>query len=218
MNSVQHFFAGTFIYIAFIVFFIECVIQFFRYSKKYKNGTLQPGYLNPNKSNKLSLVADICWHLALVVLVFGHSRMIGDFQFIFNFVSYEFMNASGHIMGCILGTCIAIAFIYFLIKRIQQKSKFPIHDFVFLGLALVLITLGNILQYSQPFSLELYREYISSVLHFSPAFPAAVNGTFANLLTIHVTIACTMLIFFPWSQVVEHMLNRLYQKKHANNE
>ena len=199
--ALMRFLTGPFVYISIAAFVIGMAVNAYRMIKKYQAGTLEAGPIDPDISKKTVVIAMIIFHLSFVVLVFGHSRMIGDIPLLLKVVPIDFLNSSGHIFGCLLGAFLECAFLFVMYKSIKADRPKHISDIVFLGTALMLITLGNFLQFTQPYSLAVYREYIGSILHLSPALPQAITATNnVYLFVSHITLACLTAVIFPFSR------------------
>ncbi len=215
--AIIRFLTGPFIYISVIICSLGFIVRGINIYKKYQAGTLTGGYLDIDLSKKRSVIALIVFHLSFVVLLFGHSRMIGDIPLLAKIVPIDFLNSSGHIFGCILGVFLALAFIFLIYKLMQKESSNFTSDYVFLSMSLILILFGCYLQFSQPYSLSVYREYVSGLIHLSPALPKTLTDS-ANVFffAAHVVLACLTAMIFPWCNALEHMAFIAYKRK--NND
>ena len=214
MEAILNFMMGPVVYAAIAAVIVSLVVRCIGISKKYKAGTLTEGYLNIDISKKSSIIAVVILHASFLVLLFGHSRMIGDIPLLLKIVPVDFLNSSGHVFGCILGVFLTCVFIFLLYKRMQKEGDNFTTDYIFLSMALILILLGCYLQFAQPYSLAVYREYVSSLLHFSPALPKALTSS-ANVFffSAHVLLACATAIVFIWSNALEHMAYIAWKRK-----
>ncbi len=143
-------------------------------------------------------------HLAGIGLFVGHMRLITELPFA-NLIGPAGMENLATIVGSSIGVALFIAFVYFLLRRFKspyRELSVP-EDYLLLVLILLLILLGDHLRFSQPFALADYRDYMSSLLHFSPAFPLTIRLSNSKwLLDAHVLTACLLLIYFPFSKLV----------------
>jgi nitrate reductase gamma subunit len=224
MDAFSFFAAGILVYMAVAVFIVGTVVQFVRWQRRPASGIRQGMFPKPRglprllKLGKDSFVFPwvldtdrwmwffvITMHAAGVGLFFGHTRLFGDPGFILSLVGEEGMNRLGGILGAGIGIFLFVAFTYFLIRRMKYPYKelsVPA-DYLLLLLILLLILLGNHLRLTHPFELADYRAYMSSLVAFSPDYPAGIAGSEAKwVLTFHVLTANMLLIYFPFSKLI----------------
>jgi nitrate reductase gamma subunit len=144
-------------------------------------------------------------HLAGIGLFFGHLRLLFEFTPLYNAVGAGTMERMASWVGGAIGISLFIAFTYFLMRRFKspyRELSVP-EDYLLLLLILLLVLLGDHLRLTQPFELANYRDYMSSLLHFSPAFPTTIALSPAKWVLVgHVLTANLLLIYFPFSKLV----------------
>ncbi len=204
-------FISILLYAGIIGFVFGLIYNIVRLCQEEKSPSFALDYkLDLEKTTRYILL--IAAMLGTVVLIFGHSRMLGDIPFTLKIISYETMNSAGHIFGCILGIFLMVLIGLFLYLSVTQKKSKRLTAFFIL--ALVTITLGTILQFSQPYSLEIYREMISHVIHLSPGFPEAIEvSSMKYILMIHMICVGCVMITFPWSGILDAFAGFISERK-----
>jgi len=217
--------AGVMVYVAVAIFIGGSIYRFIKWSRTPKSPVRQGMFPQPGspltralKLGKDSLIFPqvldtdrwmwffvIGMHLAGIGLFFGHLRLIFEFTPIYNAVGPVTMENMANWVGGAIGISLFIAFTYFLLRRFKspyRELSVP-EDYLLLLLILLIILLGDHLRFTQAFDLAAYREYISSLLHFRPAFPTTIASSPEKwLLDAHVLTASLLLIYFPFSKLV----------------
>jgi len=144
-------------------------------------------------------------HLAGIGLFFGHLRLLFEITPLYNALGAGGMEKLANWAGGAIGISLFIAFTYFLLRRFKspyRELSVP-EDYLLLVLILMLVLLGDHLRLTQPFDLATYREYMSSLLHFKPSFPATIALQPARWVLVgHIFTANLLLIYFPFSKLV----------------
>ena len=147
----------------------------------------------------------IAMHLAGIGLFFGHLRLLFEFTPLYNALGAGGMEKLANWVGGSIGIFLFIAFVYFLLRRFKspyRELSVP-EDYLLLLLILLILLLGDHLRLTQAFELSSYRDYISSLLHFKPAFPTVIALSPDKwVLDAHVLTANLLLIYFPFSKLV----------------
>jgi [DsrC]-trisulfide reductase subunit M len=223
MDPLSFIVSGILVYVAVVVFIVGSIWAIIRWLRTPKSPVhqgmfpLRRGLPRAIKLGKDSLffpqVLDTdpwMWlfvfgmHLAGVGLFVGHMRLITELPFA-NLIGAANMENLANIVGGGIGVALFIAFLYFLFRRFKspyRELSVP-EDYLLLVLILLLILLGDHLRFTQPFNLQDYRDYMSSLLHFSPSFPVNIKLSASKwILDAHVLTADLLLIYFPFSKLV----------------
>lgn len=147
----------------------------------------------------------VCLHLTIVFAFAGHLRLLREFTPLVAALGTDGMANFALISGGIVGIIMMISVFYLLMRRFKSPYKdiSTPEDYILLLLLLIIILLGNHLRFFGDVHVTEYREYVSSLLAFRPAFPAelAESGT-RWVLSTHVFFACLLAIYFPFSKLV----------------
>jgi nitrate reductase gamma subunit len=225
MDGLSFILAGVMVYVAVAVFLIGCIYRIVKWLKTPKFPVRQGMFPRPEgavartlKLGKDSFIFPqvldndrwmwlfvIGMHLAGIGLFIGHLRLLFEFTPIYNAVGADGMETMAGLVGGAIGIALFIAFMYFLLRRFKapyRELSVP-EDYLLLLLILLLILLGDHLRFTQPFDLAAYRDYMSSLLAFKPAFPAEIADSAAKWVLVgHVFTANLLLIYFPFSKLV----------------
>ena len=220
--------AGIMVYVAVAVFLIGSIYRVIQWRRAPKSTVKQgmfPRAENPFKRT-LKLGKDsllfpqvldtdrwmwffvIGMHLAGIGLFFGHLRLLFEITPLYNALGAGGMETLASWVGGASGISLFIAFTYFLLRRFKspyRELSVP-EDYLLLLLILLLVLLGDHLRLTHPFDLASYRDYMSSLLHFKPAFSTAITFSADKwVLDAHVLTANMLLIYFPFSKLVHAM-------------
>ena len=224
MDRFSFIVSGVMVYVAVAVFFGGSLYQIIRWLRTPKSPVRQgmfprrAGFSRALKLGKDSLIFPqvldtdkwmwffvIGMHLAGIGLFFGHLRLLFEFTPIYNAVGPGTMEKMASWVGGGIGIALFIAFTYFLLRRFKspyRELSVP-EDYLLLVLILLLILLGDHLRFTQAFDLATYRDYISGLLHFKPAFSTIINLSPDKwVLDGHILTANLLLIYFPFSKLV----------------
>ncbi len=150
----------------------------------------------------------IVFHIAGLMIFFGHLRLIQEVTPLVNALGKENMDTLALVTGGGFGIIITVAALYLLFRRFKTPYKelsVP-EDYLLLVLILLVITLGNHLRLTSHLDVSVYRDYVQSILLFRPSFDAALAGSSAKWsLLIHVFLANVLLMYFPFSKLT-HMI------------
>jgi len=216
--------AGVMVYVAVAVFIGGSVYRVVKWLRTPKSPVRQGMFPRPTgaarflKLGKDSLVFPqvletdrwmwffvIGMHLAGIGLFFGHLRLLFEFTPLYNALGAGGMERLANLVGGGIGVALFVAFIYFLLRRFKspyRELSIP-EDYLLLLLILLIILLGDHLRFTSAFDLSTYRDYISSLLHFRPAFPTIIALSPDKwVLDGHVLTANLLLIYFPFSKLV----------------
>jgi nitrate reductase gamma subunit len=223
MDWLSFIVAGVMVYIAVAVFLFGSIYQIVRWLRTSKSRVRQGMFPKPTgaarflKLGKDSLIFPQVldtdkwmWffvfgmHLAGIGLFVGHMRLITELPFA-NLIGSGGMEKLAGLAGGGIGIALFVAFTYFLLRRFKspyRELSVP-EDYLLLVLILLLILLGDHLRFTKPFDLATYRDYMSSLLHFKPAFPTLIALSADKwVLDGHVLTANLLLIYFPFSKLV----------------
>jgi nitrate reductase gamma subunit len=147
----------------------------------------------------------IILHFFGVFLFIGHLRLFGEYPIIASALGHDGMDRFAFLSGGTVGIVLLVTTIYFLIRRFKSPYKdiSTPEDYLLLVLVLLVLMMGNHLRFFGDVPVTAYREYIHSLLTFSPDFPdiLAVSTTKWSLVT-HVLFSNMLLIYFPFSKLV----------------
>lgn len=216
--------AGVLVYIAVIVFLGGTVFRIYQWLKVSRSGVKlgmfpqQTGvsrwitlgkdtFLFPQVMDvdRLMWLFVIILHFFGVFLFIGHLRLFGEYPIIASALGHDGMDRFAFLSGGTVGIVLLVTTIYFLIRRFKSPYKdiSTPEDYLLLVLVLLVLMMGNHLRFFGDVPVTAYREYIHSLLTFSPDFPdiLAVSTTKWSLVT-HVLFSNMLLIYFPFSKLV----------------
>lgn len=220
--------AGILVYVAVAIFLVGSIYRVVQWRRAAKSPVKQgmfPRTRNPAvralKLGKDSFIFPqvfdtdrwmwffvIGMHLAGIGLFFGHLRLLFEFTPLYNALGPDGMENLANLVGGTIGVFLFLAFIYFLFRRFKspyRELSVP-EDYLLVVLILAIILLGDHLRFTKPFALQDYRAYISSLLHFKPAFVTTIAFSAQKwVLDAHVLTANLLLIYFPFSKLVHAM-------------
>lgn len=223
MDWFSYIFAGIFVYIAAVIFFGGLIWQFVKWrriakmpiklgmfpkpagaargAKLLKDTFLYPQVLDTDKGIWFFAGA---FHLAGLLMFVGHLRLIHEFTPLAEWLGPEGMDQFAFLTGGGFGIILTVALIYYLLRRFKTPYKdlsVP-EDYLLVILILLIVTMGNHLRFFGNVHVADYQEYVMSLLTFKPAFNAAIAASAVKWsLTIHVMLACVLLIYFPFSKL-----------------
>lgn len=220
--------AGIMVYVAVAIFLIGSIYRVIQWRRTPKSPVKQGMFPHTGNSvvralklGKDSLIFPqvldtdrwmwffvIGMHLAGVGLFFGHLRLITEFKPLYNALGPDGMEKLANWVGGGIGIFLFIAFIYFLLRRFKspyRELSVP-EDYLLVVLILSIILLGDHLRFTKPFALQDYRDYVSSLLHFKPAFVTTIKFSAQKwVLDAHILTANLLLMYFPFSKLVHAM-------------
>ncbi len=223
MDWFSFVFAGVFVYIAIVIFIGGLIWQVVKWQriaktpirlgmfpqptgaargwKLLKDTFFFPQVLDTDKGIWLFAGA---FHLAGLLMFVGHLRLIHEFTPLLTWLGVDGMNQFAYLTGGTFGIVLTVALIYYLLRRFVSPYKdlsVP-EDYLLLILVLLIVTMGNHLRFFGDVHVADYREYVTSLLTFKPAFNAAVAASSVKWsLTVHVMLACVLFIYFPFSKL-----------------
>lgn len=223
MDWFSFLFAGVFVYVAALVFvggLIWQIIKWRRIAKSpvklgmfpkpagaargvklFKDTFLFPQVLDNNKTIWLFAGA---FHLAGLMMFVGHLRLVHEFTPLMDRLGAAGMDQFAFLTGGGFGIILTVALVYYLLRRFASPYKdlsVP-EDYLLLILVLLIVTMGNHLRFFGDVHVTDYRAYVTSLFMFKPAFNAALAASSIRWsLTVHVMLACVLLIYFPFSKL-----------------
>ncbi|MFC1864783.1 respiratory nitrate reductase subunit gamma [Chloroflexota bacterium] len=147
----------------------------------------------------------ILLHLFGVFLFIGHLRLFGEFTPLANALGSRGMDQFALLTGGMVGIVLLVTVLYLLIRRFKSPFKdiSTPEDYFLLILVLLVVLMGNHLRFFGDVPVTAYREYIRSLLSFSPDFPIVLaNSSTKWSLVTHVLFSGLLLIYFPFSKLV----------------
>ena len=153
----------------------------------------------------------IVFHAAVVALFIGHLRLIVEFTSLAGALGERGMEQFAFLSGGAIGIILLIAVLYFLIRRLTSpgRAMSTPGDYALLILILLVLLTGNSMRFLGDVPITAYRQYVSGLLAFSPAVPAALDTSAARWsLGVHVMFANFFFIYFPFSKLM-HVIGSL---------
>lgn len=217
--------AGVMVYVAVAVFLFGTIYKIYQWAKTPKSKVKMGLFPRPrtNFGRGLKMVKDsivfpqvldndrIMWffvvmlHIMGVGTFIGHLRMFGEFAPLYNWLGSEGMNTLSYIGGGSAGIILLVTALYLLFRRFKSPYRdisVP-EDYILLLLILLIIMLGDHLRFFAHFDVADYQAYMTSLVTFSPSFPASIAESGARwVLASHVFTASLLAIYFPFSKLV----------------
>lgn len=182
---------------------------FIRFFKMLKDSFIFPQTI---EVDRWMWVFAILFHLALLVALAGHFRLIREFTFVSNIIGQKNLNILGAVGGGTMGIIMIFALIYYLFRRFASPYKdisVP-EDFILIILLAAIIGLGDHMRFFGNIHTEEYRAYFLSILHFRPAFPETLLTSQTRwVLSWHVLSVNLFVIYFPFSKLV-HVIGTFF--------
>ncbi|MFC1900392.1 respiratory nitrate reductase subunit gamma [Chloroflexota bacterium] len=144
-------------------------------------------------------------HVSIIGAFVGHLRLINEFTPLANLLGPVGMDRFSHLAGGTIGIIFMVSLIYLFMRRFKSPYKdiSTPEDYLLLILILFIVLMGNHLRFFGNIHIGDYREYVQSLLTFSPHFPAALaNSGIKWVLVSHVSLACLLFIYFPFSKLI----------------
>jgi nitrate reductase gamma subunit len=150
-------------------------------------------------------LAVLAFHLGIIGAFIGHLRLIHEFTPLASAIGLANMDWLGLFGGGTMGIILLVTLAYFLLRRFSKPYRqlsLP-EDYLLLILLLSLILMGDHLRFSGHVPVTVFRQYVTSILTFKPALPAALAGSSLKWAFVtHVLLADLLFIYFPFSKLV----------------
>jgi nitrate reductase gamma subunit len=186
--------------------------RFIRFFKILKDSFIFPQVI---EVDKWMWIFAVLFHLALLIALAGHFRLIREFTFISNIIGQKNLNTLGAVGGGTVGIIMVFALVYYLFRRFASPYKeisVP-EDFILIILLAAIIGLGDHMRFFGNIHTEEYRKYFLSILQFKPSFPEAlVDSQTRWVLSWHVLSVNLFVIYFPFSKLV-HVIGTFFANK-----
>jgi nitrate reductase gamma subunit len=144
-------------------------------------------------------------HIGGIGAFVGHLRLFNEFTPIANALGDDGMAQFALWTGGTIGIVLLVSVTYLILRRFKSPYKdlsIP-EDYLLLVLILIILLFGNHLRFFGDVHVAEYREYIHSLLAFSPAFPEAIAESATKwVLVSHVITANLLFIYFPFSKLI----------------
>jgi nitrate reductase gamma subunit len=163
------------------------------------------------RKDKIFWVFIIAYHIAFILLFIGHLELIREFK-ILQIIPHQVFLGAGWV-----GIVLMVTVLYFLLRRFRspwREISVP-EDFIILILLFLTMIIGSHLHLSArlyagggafDIPVEAYREYLSSIIAFSPVVPKGIEDSpHYVLVALHIFLANLVLMLIPFSKVV-HMV------------
>lgn len=227
METLYYIILVPMVYVAFATFFIGTTVRLIKIFREPKHPTTLQIY-PAKKPKRLWALFDtflfptvrrhkpILWiflmafHICILLLIVGHLELFGEIELL-QIMPHEIFLGQGFV-----GLIATIALLYFLFRRfLSPVRELSVPEDYFLLILLFLVVLfGSQMDWArrwyfyETISVDQYREYLSSLLYFTPYLPEALTESgHSFMLVLHVFFANLFLIFFPFSQLMHSFLS-----------
>ena len=227
MDTIIYFILVPMVYIAFAVFITGTIVRLVKIFREPKHPTtlkiypekkpawlwaLHDTFLFPTvrRHKPVLWIFLMSFHIGLLLLIIGHLELFGEIGII------QIIPHSIFLGGGFVGLIVAICLLYFLFRRFSSpvKDLSVAEDYYLLILLFLIVFFGSQMDWARNWygygelDVDQYREYLSSLLHFSPDLPVEVTDTgHSFMLVLHIFFANLFLIFFPFSQMMHSFLS-----------
>ena len=227
METLYYIILVPMVYVAFAIFFIGTTVRLIKIFREPKHPTtlqiypekkpkwlwaLFDTFLFPTvRRHKLLLwIFLMAFHICILLLIVGHLELFGEIELL-QMIPHEIFLGQGFV-----GLIATIALLYFLFRRfLSPVRELSVPEDYFLLILLFLVVLfGSQMDWArrwyfyETISVDQYREYLSSLLYFTPYLPEALTESgHSFMLVLHVFFANLFLIFFPFSQLMHSFLS-----------
>lgn len=227
MDTIIYFILVPMVYIAFAVFIIGTIVRLVKIFREPKHPTtlkiypekkpawlwaLHDTFLFPTvrRHKPVLWIFLMSFHIGLLLLIIGHLELFGEIGII------QIIPHSIFLGGGFVGLIVAICLLYFLFRRFSSpvKDLSVAEDYYLLILLFLIVFFGSQMDWARNWygygelDVDQYREYLSSLLRFSPDLPVEVTDTgHSFMLVLHIFFANLFLIFFPFSQMMHSFLS-----------
>ena len=227
METLYYIILVPMVYVAFAVFFIGTAVRLIKIFREPSHPTTLQIY--PQKKPKwlwafhdtflfptvrrhkpLLWIFLMAFHICILLLIVGHLELFGEIGLL-QTIPHEIFLGQGFV-----GLIATIALLYFLFRRFLspvRELSVP-EDYYLLILLFLVVLFGSQMDWArrwyfyETLSVDQYREYLSSLLHFEPYLPEALTESgHSFMLVLHVFFANLFLIFFPFSQLMHSFLS-----------
>jgi nitrate reductase gamma subunit len=215
------------VYVAFATFFIGTTVRLIKILREPKHPTTlqiypakKPGWLwalfdtflfpTVRRHKPVLWIFLMAFHICILLLIVGHLELFGEIELL-QMIPHEIFLGQGFV-----GLIATIALLYFLFRRfLSPVRELSVPEDYFLLILLFLVVLfGSQMDWArrwyfyETISVDQYREYLSSLLYFTPYLPEALTESgHSFMLVLHVFFANLFLIFFPFSQLMHSFLS-----------
>ena len=227
MDTIIYFILVPMVYMAFAVFIIGTIVRLVKIFREPKHPTtlkiypekkpawlwaLHDTFLFPTvrRHKPVLWIFLMSFHIGLLLLIIGHLELFGEIGII------QIIPHSIFLGGGFVGLMVAICLLYFLFRRFSSpvKDLSVAEDYYVLILLFLIVFFGSQMDWARNWygygelDVDQYREYLSSLLRFSPDLPVEVTDTgHSFMLVLHIFFANLFLIFFPFSQMMHSFLS-----------
>ncbi len=227
METLYYIILVPMVYVAFAVFFIGTAVRLIKIFREPRHPTTLQIY--PQKKPKwlwafhdtflfptvrrhkpLLWIFLMAFHICILLLIVGHLELFGEIELL-QTIPHEIFLGQGFV-----GLIATVALLYFLFRRFLspvRELSVP-EDYYLLILLFLVVLFGSQMDWArrwyfyETLSVDQYREYLSSLLHFEPYLPEALTESgHSFMLVLHVFFANLFLIFFPFSQLMHSFLS-----------
>jgi nitrate reductase gamma subunit len=227
MKTIYYLILVPMVYLAFLVFIVGTIAKLAKVFGSPKNpaSTLQiypqknppwfwalsDSFLMPTvrRHKPLHWVFLMSFHIALLLLIFGHLELFEGFA-VFQFIPHELFLGKGFV-----GLVLSLTLLFFLFRRFASPVRdlsVP-EDYYLLILLFLTVLFGAQMDWARRWYNygELgpgdYKTYFTSLLFLRPQIPEAVYQTgHSFMLVLHVFFANLFILLFPFSKIMHSFL------------
>ncbi len=150
----------------------------------------------------------VLFHVCLFLLIIGHFELFREVGWMQVLPHEVFLGAGA------LGILVLLCLLFFLFRRFLPpvKELSLAEDYILLIVLILCVVFGVELHLAQRmFDYDLlgvseYRDYMMSLLTFSPSIEAVTGAGHTVLLVLHIFFANLVIIFFPFSKMMHSLL------------
>ena len=164
-----------------------------------------------SEGNRSLWIGTWVFHLFLLMVLIGHSRLITDFPLLRRNLGYENTIADrfGTTIGETAGLVLLASAIYILICRltfVRVREISGVTDYATMALILAVVISGDLMRFSSHFDLARYREFFSGLYGLRPTAIPRDPWFLLHFFSAQVLIMC-----IPFSKLL-HIPGVFYSK------
>ena len=172
--------------------------------------SLADAFLFPTirKHNPVLWVVVVIFHLCLLLLIIAHLELFTEIAWIQVLPHEVFMGAG------VIGLLFFLCLVFFLFRRFVPPAKdlSLAEDYALIIMLILCAVFGSELHWARRMfdydvmGVSEYREYMMSLITFSPSIKAVSDAGHTVLLVLHIFFANLVIMFFPFSKMMHSLL------------
>lgn len=156
------------------------------------------------RHNPVLWVFLMAFHVAFLLLIVGHLELFAEFGWIQAWPHEIFLGAGW------VGIVLAVSLLFLLFRRFVPPAKdLSVPEDYFLLIVLILtVVFGAEMHWARRLymydfmGVPEYREYLMSLVQFSPSIDAVSDSGHSFMLVLHLFFANLFIMFFPFSKIM----------------